>query len=53
MNGDQKLQIANALIEIKVALGDYNKIVEGEDNYDQLRKAFYAVTDITEIIKDA
>ena len=56
MKVDDKIKIVDALVEIKLALGEYNKELDNRPNiadgdYTQLSKAFLAVKKITEIIK--
>ena len=52
MNGDDKIKIVNALIEIKLALGNYNEVVESQLDSDQLKKAFDAVKEIASVVKE-
>jgi hypothetical protein len=58
MKTADKIKIVNALVEIKLALGEYNSILLNgpqcrDEDYNQLELAFNSVKDITEIIKSA
>lgn len=63
MTDDQKLKIANALIEIKLALNELNRIIDKNNidalndtdliSYDQLAKGFDAVAEIAIVVRGA
>lgn len=56
MKSDDKIKIVNALIEIKLALSEYNNVLNNgqgytDEDYEQLKKAFDGTKLIARILR--